>query len=55
MARQIWRAAARLKAKEKLMPTLPGCLALGGVAVCTWVSFRLGRLSRSRDFSILSS
>jgi len=34
---------AAQKLKRTLMPTLPGCLALGGVAVCTWVSFRLGQ------------
>jgi len=27
--------------RRKFKPTLPGCLALSGVAVCTWVSFRL--------------
>jgi len=34
---------AAQKLKRKLMPTLPGCLALAAVAVCTWVSFRLGQ------------
>jgi K+-sensing histidine kinase KdpD len=26
-----------------LVPALPGCLALAGVAACTWVSFHFGR------------
>ena len=31
------------KLKRKLMSALPGCLALAAVALCTWVSFRLGQ------------
>ncbi len=31
----------RRKLGRKLVPALPGGLALGGVALCTWVSFRL--------------
>lgn len=37
---QAYARAAR-KLRGKLLPAMPGGLALAGVAVCTWVSFRL--------------
>jgi len=35
------RGRAAHKLRRKLVPALPGGLALAGVAVCTWLSFRL--------------
>ena len=34
---------AAQKLRRKLVPVLPGGLALAGVAVCTWVSYRVGQ------------
>ena len=31
------------KVRRKLISAVPGCLALAGVALCTWASFRMGQ------------
>jgi two-component system sensor histidine kinase KdpD len=39
--------------RAKLVPLLPGLLSLGGVLVCTWISFRLGQNLASAGFLYL--